>query len=121
MSRGESEGGVARLIVRCLENEGVSHVFGIPGEENIHLVEALSRSSIRYVLVRHEQAASFMAEVHGRLTSSAVRLTSCAPPGTHSCRGARSPVRCGRCNLGAFDELLLQDRHPRHGFSRAPW
>ena len=41
------------MIVRCLENEGVSHVFGIPGEENIHLVEALSRSTIRYVLVRH--------------------------------------------------------------------
>jgi acetolactate synthase-1/2/3 large subunit len=41
MSSGESEGGVARLIVRCLENEGVSHVFGIPGEENIHLVEGI--------------------------------------------------------------------------------
>ena len=58
----------AELIVECLENEGVTHVFGIPGEENIHLVEALSRSSIRYVLVRHEQGASFMAETYGRLT-----------------------------------------------------
>ncbi|HEY8523834.1 MAG TPA: acetolactate synthase large subunit [Acidimicrobiales bacterium] len=63
-----SGGTVARLIVRCLENEGVTHVFGLPGEENIHLVEALDDSSIRYVLVRHEQAAAFMAEVHGRLT-----------------------------------------------------
>jgi acetolactate synthase-1/2/3 large subunit len=59
---------VAELVVDCLENEGVTHVFGIPGEENIHLVEALSRSSIRYVLVRHEQGASFMAETYGRLT-----------------------------------------------------
>ena len=42
MSSGASEGGVARLIVRCLENEGVTHVFGIPGEENIRLVDALS-------------------------------------------------------------------------------
>ncbi len=58
----------AQLLVECLENEGVTHVFGIPGEENIHLVEALSRSSIRYVLVRHEQGASFMAETYGRLT-----------------------------------------------------
>jgi acetolactate synthase-1/2/3 large subunit len=58
----------AELIVACLENEGVTHVFGIPGEENIHLVEALSRSGIRYVLVRHEQGASFMAETYGRLT-----------------------------------------------------
>ena len=46
-------------------------MFGIPGEENIRLVEALSASSIRYVLVRHEQAASFMAEVYGRLTGAA--------------------------------------------------
>jgi acetolactate synthase I/II/III large subunit len=81
MSAGEPEGGVARLIVRCLENEGVSHVFGIPGEENIHLVEALSRSSIRYVLVRHEQAASFMAEVYGRLTGEAGVCSATLGPG----------------------------------------
>jgi acetolactate synthase-1/2/3 large subunit len=81
MSNGESEGGIARLIVRCLENEGVSHVFGIPGEENIHLVEALSRSSIRYVLVRHEQAASFMAEVYGRLTGKAGVCSATLGPG----------------------------------------
>src|SRR5271167_2288207 len=61
----------AELLVQCLEHEGVTCVFGIPGEENIHLTDALSRSSIRYVLVRHEQAASFMAEIHGRLTGSA--------------------------------------------------
>src|SRR6476620_6368770 len=81
ISSGESEGGVARLIVRCLENEGVSHVFGIQGEENIHLVEALSTSSIRYVLVRHEQAASFMAEVYGRLTGRAGVCSATLGPG----------------------------------------
>jgi acetolactate synthase-1/2/3 large subunit len=67
--------------VRCLENEGVSHVFGIPGEENIHLVEALSDSPIRYVLVRHEQAASFMAEVYGRLTGKAGVCSATLGPG----------------------------------------
>jgi acetolactate synthase I/II/III large subunit len=67
--------------VRCLENEGVTHVFGLPGEENIHLVEALSRSSIRYVLVRHEQAASFMAEVYGRLTGRAGVCSATLGPG----------------------------------------
>ncbi|HWF53025.1 MAG TPA: acetolactate synthase large subunit [Solirubrobacteraceae bacterium] len=72
---------IAELIVECLENEGVSHVFGIPGEENIHLVEALSDSSIRYVLVRHEQAASFMAEVYGRLTGRAGVCSSTLGPG----------------------------------------
>src|SRR6201987_1717202 len=74
-------GGVAELIVRCLENEGVTHVFGIPGEENIHLVEALGESPIRYVLVRHEQAASFMAEVYGRLTGRAGVCSATLGPG----------------------------------------
>src|ERR1700716_3136997 len=73
--------GVAELIVRCLENEGVTHVFGIPGEENIHLIDALSESSIRYVLVRHEQAASFMAEVYGRLTGKAGVCSATLGPG----------------------------------------
>jgi acetolactate synthase-1/2/3 large subunit len=72
---------VAQLIVSCLENEGVSHVFGIPGEENIHLVQALAGSPIRYVLVRHEQAASFMAEVYGRLTGRAGVCSSTLGPG----------------------------------------
>jgi acetolactate synthase-1/2/3 large subunit len=73
--------GTAELIVRCLENEGVTHVFGIPGEENIHLVQALASSSISYVLVRHEQAASFMAEVYGRLTGRAGVCSATLGPG----------------------------------------
>src|SRR6201993_3662133 len=72
---------VAELIVRCLENEGVTHVFGIPGEENIHFVRALATSPIRYVLVRHEQAASFMAEVYGRLTGDAGVCSATLGPG----------------------------------------
>src|ERR1700726_4658574 len=73
--------GVADLIVRCLENEGVKYVFGIPGEENIHFVRALAASEIRYLLVRHEQAASFMAEVYGRLTGEAGICSSTLGPG----------------------------------------
>jgi acetolactate synthase-1/2/3 large subunit len=72
---------VAELMVRCLEHEGVTVVFGIPGEENILLTDALVRSSIRYVLVRHEQAASFMAEIHGRLTGSAGVCSATLGPG----------------------------------------
>ena len=75
------QGTVADLVVRCLENEGVTHVFGIPGEENIHLVDALARSPITYVLVRHEQAASFMAEVWGRLSGSAGVCSATLGPG----------------------------------------
>jgi acetolactate synthase-1/2/3 large subunit len=77
----ESMALVAGLIVECLENEGVTHVFGIPGEENIHLVDALSRSSIRYVLVRHEQGASFMAETYGRLSGRAGVCSATLGPG----------------------------------------
>ena len=71
----------AELLVQCLEHEGVTCVFGIPGEENIYLTDALSRSSIRYVLVRHEQAASFMAEIHGRLTGKAGVCSATLGPG----------------------------------------
>ena len=56
----------AELIVSALENEGVQQIFGIPGEENLDVVEALRRSTIKLVLTRHEQAAAFMAA----LTSS---------------------------------------------------
>jgi acetolactate synthase-1/2/3 large subunit len=77
----DSSRSTADLIVRCLENEGVTHVFGIPGEENIRLVEAISRSSIRYVLTRHEQGASFMAEVYGRLTGRAGVCSATLGPG----------------------------------------
>jgi acetolactate synthase-1/2/3 large subunit len=72
---------VAELIVECLENDGVKHVFGIPGEENIRLVDALSRSSIQYVLTRHEQGASFMAETYGRLTGRAGVCSATLGPG----------------------------------------
>ncbi len=71
----------AQLIVECLANEGVTHVFGIPGEENIRLVEALSESSIEYVLTRHEQGASFMAETYGRLTGRAGVCSATLGPG----------------------------------------
>jgi len=71
----------AELIVECLENEGVTHVFGIPGEENIRLMDALSKSSIEYVLTRHEQGASFMAETYGRLTGKAGVCSATLGPG----------------------------------------
>lgn len=71
----------AELIVKCLENEGVSVVFGLPGEENIRFVQALAASSIRYVLTRHEQAASFMAEMYGRVTGRAAVVSSTLGPG----------------------------------------
>src|SRR5271165_3432099 len=71
----------AELIVSALENEGVRQVFGIPGEENLDVVEALRRSSIKLVLTRHEQAAAFMAATHGRLTGRAGVCLATLGPG----------------------------------------
>ncbi|HEX2413658.1 MAG TPA: acetolactate synthase large subunit [Thermoleophilaceae bacterium] len=59
------------VFVECLEAEGVKHVFGIPGEETLDLNESLSRSSIEFIPVRHEQGGAYMADVYGRLTGHA--------------------------------------------------
>ena len=72
---------IARLLVQCLENEGVKYIFGIPGEENIHFIDALRDSSIRYILTRHEQGASFMADIYGRLTGKAGVCSATLGPG----------------------------------------
>lgn len=73
---------VAQFLVECLENEGVEYVFGIPGEENIKLVRAISASpNIRFILTRHEQGASFMADIYGRLTGKAGVCTATLGPG----------------------------------------
>ncbi|HFV9295640.1 acetolactate synthase large subunit [Serratia fonticola] len=73
---------VAEFIVNCLEAEGVKYVFGIPGEENIKFVRAITASEkIRFILVRHEQAASFMADIYGRLTGKAGVCTATLGPG----------------------------------------
>ena len=77
----EGGAGTAELMVRCLEQEGVAFVFGIPGEENIHFTDAVAQSSIRYVLARHEQGASFMAEIYGRLTGRAGVCSATLGPG----------------------------------------
>ena len=71
----------AQLFVKCLENENVEYIFGIPGEENLHLVDALQDSSLQFVTTRHEQGAAFMADVYGRLTGQAAVCLSTLGPG----------------------------------------
>jgi len=79
----------AQLLVRCLENEGVRYVFGIPGEETLDLNAALEDSDkIKFVLTRHEQAAAFMADVYGRLSSfPGVCLATLGPGATNLLTG----------------------------------
>jgi acetolactate synthase-1/2/3 large subunit len=78
----------AELFVRCLENEGVEYVFGVPGEENLDLMDALLDSTIQFVTCRHEQGAAFMADVYGRLTGRAgVCLATLGPGATNLVTG----------------------------------
>lgn len=70
----------AQVLVDCLEAEGVDVMFGIPGEETLDLMFAIRDSKIRFIPVRHEQGAAFMADVYGRLTGRAgVCLSTLAP------------------------------------------
>jgi acetolactate synthase-1/2/3 large subunit len=71
----------AELLVAALENENVKQMFGVPGEENLDIVEALRRSTIKLVVTRHEQAAAFMAATHGRLTGEPGVCISTLGPG----------------------------------------
>ncbi|MEO6860619.1 MAG: thiamine pyrophosphate-binding protein, partial [Microcoleus sp.] len=78
----------AQLLVKCLENEGVEYVFGLPGEENLEILEALRNSSIKFITTRHEQGAAFMADVYGRLTGKAgVCLSTLGPGATNLMTG----------------------------------
>nr|WP_295310474.1 acetolactate synthase large subunit [uncultured Blautia sp.] len=71
----------AEVLVKCLEKEGVEYVFGIPGEENLDMMNALEKSNIRVIVVRHEQGAAFMADMYGRLTGKAGVCFSTLGPG----------------------------------------
>ena len=79
---------VSDLFIKCLENEGVRYVFGVPGEENEDLLFSLEASSIRFIPTRHEQGAAFMANVWGRLTGEAgVGLSTLGPGATNLITG----------------------------------
>ncbi len=89
----------AELFVKCLENEGVEYIFGVPGEENAHFLMALEDSPIKFILCRHEQGAAFIADVYGRLTGrAAVCLATLGPGATNLVTGVadanmdRSPL-----------------------------
>ena len=78
----------AELFVKCLENEEVERIYGIPGEENIDVMDALLDSKIKFVTTRHEQGAAFMADVYGRLTGRAgVCLATLGPGATNLITG----------------------------------
>src|SRR6202789_3964880 len=90
------------LLVAALENEGVRRIFGVPGEENPRVVEALRRSTIELVLTRHEQAAAFMAATHGRLTGKpGVCISTLGPGALNLSTGAAYAL------LGAMPMIMI--------------
>ncbi|MEG9295672.1 acetolactate synthase large subunit [Mangrovibacillus sp. Mu-81] len=79
---------VAELLVRCLEHEGVKYIFGVPGEENLDIMDALLDSSIEFIVTRHETSAAFMAGTYGRLTGKpGVCLATLGPGATNLLTG----------------------------------
>jgi len=100
----------AELLVRCLENEDVPYIFGLPGEENIHVMDALLDSEIRFVTTRHEQGAAFMADVYGRLTGRAgVCLSTLGPGATNLVTGV-ADANMDRAPLVAIAGQASTDR-----------
>lgn len=100
----------AELLVRCLENEGVEYIFGVPGEENLQVLQALKQSSIQFVTTRHEQGAAFMADVYGRLTGKAgVCLSTLGPGATNLITGV-ADANLDRAPLVAITGQVGTDR-----------
>ena len=106
------------LFVECLENEGVEYLFGVPGEENLDMLDSLSRSkSIKLILTRHEQGAGFMAATYGRHTGkTGVCMATLGPGATNFVTAA------AYAQLGGMPILMVtgksQSRNPNRGGSR---
>lgn len=95
------------LFVKALESEGVEYIFGIPGEENLDLLNSLKDSSIKLILTRHEQAAGFMAATYGRLTGkTGVCLSTLGPGATNLVTAA------AYAQLGAMPMLMITGQKP---------
>ena len=95
------------LMIQCLEEEGVEYIFGIPGEENLDFLDSLSRSNIKLILTRHEQAAGFMAATYGRLTGkTGVCLSTLGPGATNFVTAA------AYAQLGGMPMLMITGQKP---------
>ncbi len=97
----------SELFIKALENEGVEYIFGIPGEENLDLLESLRISCIKLILTRHEQGAGFMAATYGRLTGKpGVCLATLGPGATNFVTPA------AYAQLGAMPMLMITGQKP---------
>ncbi|MDD3608671.1 MAG: acetolactate synthase 3 large subunit [Halothiobacillaceae bacterium] len=79
----------AEILVRCLQEEGVEHVFGYPGGAVLHIYDALfQQDQVKHVLVRHEQGAVHAADGYARATGrTGVVLVTSGPGATNAVTG----------------------------------
>lgn len=97
----------AKLFIKCLETEGVKYIFGVPGEENLLLLEAIRESNIKFIVTRHEQAAVFMAATMGRLTGKVgVAISTLGPGATNMVTGV------AYAQLGGMPLLIITGQKP---------
>ena len=97
----------SELFIKALENEGVEYIFGIPGEENLDLLDSMRNSKIILILTRHEQAAGFMAATYGRLTGKpGVCLSTLGPGATNFTTPA------AYAQLGAMPMMMITGQKP---------
>jgi acetolactate synthase-1/2/3 large subunit len=97
----------ADLFVKALEAEGVEYIFGIPGEENLYMLNSLRNSRINFILTRHEQAAGFMAATYGRITGNpGVCMTTLGPGATNVVTAA------AYAQLGAMPMVIITGQKP---------
>lgn len=102
----------ADLLVECLEQEGVKYIFGIPGEENLDLMNAIEKSSIHFITTRHEQGAAFMADVYGRLTGkTGVCLATLGPGATNLVTGVADANLDGAPVLAITGQMATDRLH----------
>lgn len=95
------------IFVKALENEGVEYIYGIPGEENLDLLNSLKNSSIKLIVTRHEQAAGFMAATYGRLTGKpGICLSTLGPGATNFVTAA------AYAQLGAMPMIMIGGQKP---------
>src|SRR5262249_21571290 len=98
------------LLVQCLSNEDVRHVFGLPGEEIMDILDSLAGSRIAFIPTRHEQGAAFMADAYGRLTGRAgVCLATLGPGATNLATGI-GDANLDRAPLVAITGQAARDR-----------
>jgi acetolactate synthase-1/2/3 large subunit len=97
------------LFVKILENKGVDTIYGVPGEENLDILESLSHSSIKLILTRNEQTAVFMAATYGRFTGkTGVAIATLGPGATNMMTGV------AYAQLGGMPLMVITGQKPQN-------